>query len=151
MLVACGNNPNSKSLEDEVKPVKADTSDMLLGYDLDEDGIREDIEEYIKNLNITDTQKAATRFEAKILQDTLTVDTKDLASLKKSNQNMLAAINCMNSQFENYEDADAIGVSLEEKTFNTTLRLNTYKQYNAALAESELAIELPSGDSCQVF
>lgn len=151
MLTACDNNPKIKDLEGQARTVKSDKSEMLLGFDLDKDGIREDVEEYIKQLSITEVQKSAARFEAKVLQDTLMVDVEDSEALKRSNQNMMAAINCMNSQFEDYEEADAVGVALEDKTFNTSKRASAYKKYNSALAESELVIEIPTGDSCQVF
>lgn len=149
MLASCDNNPKIKPLEGEAKAVKADKSDMLLGYDLDKDGIREDIEEYIRTLSITDEQKAASRFEAKVLQSVLVVDTEDPDALKKSNKSMMAAINCMNSRFDDYEDADAIGVSLEDRTFNTSTRAAAYKKYNKAQEAAELVIEIPTGDSCE--
>lgn len=146
MLAACDNKPAPKDIEE---PVKADTSEMLLGYDLDKDGIREDVEEYIKSLSITDVQKAATRFEAKVLQDTLSVDIKNADALQANNKNMMDAIVCMNAQFENYEDADAIGISLEERTFNTSKRAAAYEAYNKALADLNLVIEIPTGNTCQ--
>lgn len=145
-LAACDNNPKSEDSADQVNTVNSET---LLGSDLDKNGIRDDVEDHIKQLSITEVQKSATRFEAKVLQDTLTVDVENPNAMKGSNQNMIAAINCMNSQFENYEEADAIGVTLEDMTFNTDQRASTYERYNSVLADSELAIEIPTGDSCQ--
>lgn len=140
MLASCDNSSNV---------LDGDNNTVLLGSDLDENGIRDDVETYITTLPITDTQKQAARFEAKALQQSLMVDTQKPAALQESSNLMVAAVNCINSRFDNYEDADAIGVSLEDKTFNTSERAAVYEKYNQAQVDADISIEIPTGDTCQ--
>lgn len=140
MLASCDNSSNV---------LDGDNNAVLLGSDLDENGIRDDVEIYIKNLSITDEQKQAARFEAKALQQTLGVDTNKTDDLQRGNEVMVAAISCINSRFENYEEADAVGVSLEGRTFNTSQRADAYEKYNQAQIDASLPIDIPIGDTCQ--
>lgn len=124
-------------------------SKSLLGVDADKNGIRDDVEVYINDRIISDTQKQAALFEAKVLQNILLADITNETALSDSNADMMAAIICMNSQFDDYEDAEALGVLLEEQTFNTEERAKAYDDYNKAQEEAGLIINIPSGDTCQ--
>ena len=136
-----------KKLEDEGKVPQLDRTDTLLGKDLNNNGIRDDIEKYIESRPITFMQKEASMFNAKLFQGILLTDTNDDKALRKNSQDMAASINCLVTRFDNIDDAISIVSSLESKTYNTKVRTMQYIRYNEA--QSGSVTELPSGDTCE--
>lgn len=151
LLTACDNTQTSQVDESAatVESSKTSNTSPSPSPELTKEGIRRDIKEYIESLPLSEEQRAAAKFEAKVLQDVLAVDINDEQAIQTSNNNMVDAVSCMNSQFENYEEADNIGISLENQTFDTPERSQIYQNYNEALAELDLVIELPSGNTCK--
>lgn len=142
-LSACGSGQDTTD--------KSTADNALLGIDANANGVRDDVEAYIEERSISDPQKQAALFEAKALQAIFSVDTTSEDALAASTSDMMAAIVCMNQQFDNPDDAEALGVLLEEQTFNTPDRNSVYDKYNQAQEKAGLIINIPSGDTCQTI
>lgn len=129
---------------------KLDRSASLIGPDVNVNGIRDDIEEYIDAKYASDEERSAARQSAKSFQGALSVDTTNNAEVKAASNKIANALNCIFTKF-NWESADnnplRVSAELEAISFNTKDRLNKYEQYNKALDGSSSSI--PDGDTCE--
>lgn len=156
MIASCTNNipkntsdTASKTEEVNTQPASSvvdnDTA-VLIGDDVNGNGIRDYIETAIDTLEINDNQKDAVKFSAKALQKTILIDVGDDAALKASSEQLMASIGCMSLRFADYEDNESLFFSLEDETFDTEARKAAYSRYN--IAQSGATVTLPTGNPC---
>ena len=134
-------------LEQSGQVVPLDRSDSLLGADLDNNGVRDDIDAYIKSLNLTSAQARAALQKAKALQMTLGVDVTDKTAVQKVGDIQMAGANCFVNVFAGSPAERQISQALESKTANTKIRVTKYLAYNSASSGS--VTTLPSADTCE--
>jgi len=104
LLIACGNDSDQKELILAQKIAKMEGSDELPSLErtdtvedieADKNGIRDDIDEYIKKTyQIEEQQKAVIQY-AKSLQASLLVDTEDKIAVKAIINDKTRAISCI--------------------------------------------------------
>jgi hypothetical protein len=114
------------------------------GPDVNNNGVRDDIEAYIAALQLTEVQKKAAMQDAKAMQMTLTVDTTDKAAVQKVGEIMMASSNCIGDRITNFTD---YSLKLESITANTKERAKQYIKFNTASSGS--VTSMPSGDTCE--
>jgi hypothetical protein len=136
-----------EKLEKDGQLPKLDRSSDLRGPDLDNNGIRDDIDDWIAAQPITDIQKKATQQMAKVQQAKLLVDLNDQSALQALGEKTAAAVVCMSDSFAPERQAGRdLGNQIEAITANTKERAKQYIAYNRARSGS--VTELPSGNSC---
>jgi hypothetical protein len=137
-----------EKLENDGQLPKLDRSSDLRGPDLDNNGIRDDIDAWIAAQPITDIQKKATQQMAKVQQAKLLVDLNDQSALQALGEKTAAAVVCMSDSFALERQAGRdLGNQIEAITANTKERAKQYIAYNRARSGS--VTELPSGNTCE--
>ena len=134
-------------LEKSGKTVALDRSDSLLGPDLNNNGVRDDIEAYIQTLQLTPSQLKAAMQRARSMQKSLAVDTNNKAEVQKVGELSMASSNCLFDEVTEGNKASEISNAIESKTANTKIRVMKYLAYNSASSGS--VTRLPSGDTCE--
>lgn len=125
-----------------------DRSSDIRGTDVDDNGIRDDIDAWIAMQPVTPPQRKALRQTARVLQRKLLVDLSDKASLDVLGIQTGAHIDCRHDMFEpDSATASAYGARLEAMTANTRQRAQRYLAYNCAVSGSWGTI--PPGDNCE--
>lgn len=140
LLTACGN--------DSSEPSKLDRTDTIGGVDADKNGIRDDIDIYIKKTYPIEEQQKAVIQYAKALQASLLVDKEDKVAVKALTNAKARAISCIFEKIPS-EQSRINGSIVEEIvgiTTNTKQRLLEYLALNKALDGT--VISLPSADIC---
>lgn len=161
-LTACGgsddstpsNNrdtpPTVQSLENSGEIPKLDRSAELLGSDSDNNGIRDDIDNYIA-IHFSETgEVAAATQAARANQSVLDTDLSNQTAVRQTNQKVSRATACIYDAFdESTASAQPAAVSrdLEAITYNTAERLEKYMEFNKALDGTSWS--LPEGNSCE--
>ncbi|GAA4027570.1 hypothetical protein [Actimicrobium antarcticum] len=129
---------------------RLDRSASLAGPDANNNGVRDDIDDYI-NTKFTDPkQRAAVLQDARTMQKAVLVDPTNKEASKAVSLEMMAAVNCVSSRFpdgQGLESASAIGAKIEAITTNTKPRLKAYLAFNKS--QDGTAISLPTGDTCE--
>jgi hypothetical protein len=120
-------------LEDSGALPKLDRSTSIAGPDVNNNGVRDDIEAYIAALQLIDVQKKALMQDAKVMQMTLTVDLTDKVALQKVGDALSASINCLSDNMPNFGEYSQ---KIESMTANTKERSKQYLKYNAARSGS---------------
>jgi predicted small lipoprotein YifL len=134
-------------LEQSGQIVPLDRSNSLLGPDVNNNGVRDDIEAYIGSLNLTPSQIKAALQKAKALQMTLAVDVTDTAAVQKVGEMQMAGAMCFARSFIGNPLDAQISHAIESKTANTKIRVTRYLAYNVARSGSVTTV--PSGDTCE--
>lgn len=122
----------------------------LEGVDDNKNGVRDDIDHYIqKKYSKKDHVSAMTQM-AISMQQSLIVDINDGIAVKKANQKVVEAINCIYSKFDrtagDEQPANAAKI-IESLTTNTKQRLLAYLAYNKALDGTSWST--PEGNTCE--
>lgn len=112
-----------------------------------DDGIRADVDNYIKSLPITPIQKATIRYDATLFQKVLTVDLKDDGAVTALSQEMANSLNCIESRFDDMIESMNVLSEIERMTFNTVDKSDKYTLYSQT--QSTADINLPAGDTCK--
>jgi hypothetical protein len=120
-------------LEDSGALPKLDRSTSIAGPDVNNDGVRDDIEAYIAALQLTEVQKKAAMQKAKSLQMTLTVDLTDKVAVQKVGDALAASTNCLGASIA---DFSSMSEKIEGMTANTKERAKQYIKFNAASSGS---------------
>jgi len=121
----------------------------ISGPDLNNNGIRDDIEVYIAAQAYTPAQRQSMQQAAKAIANILRVNTIDQNELRASDLSLQKSINCAWSRFP---VSGAVTASTELKmiqkiTVNTKARVEVYAKYQIAMNGKVLAS--PQGDSCE--
>ena len=169
VLAACGSSSSSdggdqtpiedqtpaqkvQTLEKTGKLPKLDRTPTLAGPDTNGNGIRDDIDEYIKATFSNSKQVAAVNQLAKAFQNTILVDVTNKDAVRKVRTALTNASNCVHSTFPYDGSASTLNAStvvqrFEAMTPNTKVRMKAYLAYNKALDGS--VTRLPSEDTCE--
>jgi len=147
-LTACGGNSNAQTTQSpsgpeisagsQVRALEAagrlptlDRSDSLAGPDVNGNGVRDDIDQWISQQDGTAPQKQAMTQSAQALQHMLLVDLRDDAALQAAAEASADAVACMYDQFPDPQTPSIIGNRIEAFTANTEQRARRYMAYNA--------------------
>lgn len=138
------------ALEDAGIIPRLERNATLEGVDDNVNGVRDDIDQYIQT-NYPKKEHVSSLTQMAIsMQQTLLVDINDRIAVKKANQKVVEAINCIYSKFDRTvgEESPAIAsAKIESLTTNTKQRLLGYLAYNKALDGTSWAT--PDGDTCE--
>lgn len=157
LLTACDDNLNESTLTAAQKIQKMEnsgelpmleTTDTIEGIDTDKNGIRDDIDAYIKQTYPDEAQQKAVRQYARALQASLLVDKNDKIAVKAATNAKARAISCIFEKIPS-EQSRINGSIVEEilgATTNTKQRLLEYLALNKALDGT--VISLPNGEVC---
>lgn len=140
LLIACGN--------DSSEPPSLDRTDTIGGVDADKNGIRDDIDTYIKKTYPNYEQKKAVTQYARSLQASLLIDKDDKIAVKTASNTQARAISCIFEKIPS-EQTRINGSIVEEivgATTNTKQRLLNYIALNKALDGTVTSV--PSGEVC---
>jgi hypothetical protein len=162
-LSACGGGSSSKpqdteaaqtlarqiqSLEASGQIPKLDRSSGIRGPDVDNNGIRDDIDAWIAAQPISEKQKKAAQQMARVQQAKMLVDLSDNVALQVLGERTAAAVVCLRDIFvPNRQEGRDLGNKLEAITANTKERATRYIAYNRA--RSGTSGRLPEGNTCE--
>jgi hypothetical protein len=126
-----------KALEDSGKLPKLDRSTSIAGPDVNNNGIRDDIDAWIAALPISDVQKKAVQQDARVQQATLLVDLTSKSELKRIGDLIARSVQCMYFSFQpDYQQGFDLASQVEAITANTKERAMQYLAYNRARSGS---------------
>jgi hypothetical protein len=128
---------------------KLDRSDSLAGPDLDGNGVRDDVDAWIKS-NLTDPKQVAAAVQfAKVMQQAVLVDASNNSGTRIVGKNMSLAISCVFSRFpyEGSNSSSQIVKKMEALTSNTKYRLKAYLAYNRS--RDGTTSSSPIGETCE--
>lgn len=138
------------ALEDAGIIPRLERNATLEGVDDNANGVRDDIDQYIQT-NYPKKEHVSSLTQMAIsMQQTLLVDINDRIAVKKANQKVVEAINCIYSKFDRTvgeESPASASAKIESLTTNTKQRLLGYLAYNKALDGTSWAT--PDGDTCE--
>lgn len=131
------------SLEKSGSVLKQDRSSSLTGPDSNKNGIRDDIDQYIRsNYKNTEEIEAAERL-ARSIAAVLIVDQTNPEKMQNVSQEMGNSVDCAVLKIKRYSD---LINKLEALTFNTKGRAQVYIAYNKA--RSGTSTSMSSSDKC---
>lgn len=152
-ITSCAKNTPPNEAATEPAPATAPTinvptsdKDLLLGVDVNGNGIRDSVEAYIDSIVLTDNQRSVTKYSAKVLQNTILIDTNDPAALQASSHQQMKYIACMALRFNSYEETTSILDLITLRTIDNEARAEAYKRYNTA--QLGAATQIPVGNPC---
>lgn len=143
MLTACGGGGNSAStpqgaieqLESTGELPKLEREPSLAGIDVNGDGVRDDIEQYISRTYSEPAQRKAAMQMARVYQRMLSADTNAATAVESVVVASARAVDCV---FDVFPGAQGSGVvrTLEALSTNTKTRLKAYLAFNMAASGS---------------
>ncbi|WP_159737614.1 hypothetical protein [Vibrio atypicus] len=128
--------------------------DTLKGVDADENGIRDDIDEFINALVIPEDERGFYQQSARYTQTVFDYDYSGGTEIDTEIAYAHAlkydvVINCMIQLNLDWDDATGSEELLFAMTLNTKLRSEHYVYYNKVLDGSAFEITEPTGDDCE--
>lgn len=127
-----------------------DRTDSLTGPDLDGNGVRDDVDAWIKSKLTDPKQIAAAMQSAKVIQRAILVDKSSKVEVRAVGLALARAVHCV-SILSPADGSTSILQEVDEKiesiSTNTKARLKAYLEYNRARNGS--ATTLPSGNTCE--
>jgi hypothetical protein len=125
-----------------------DRSASLAGPDVDRNGVRDDVDAYIKK-NYTDPKEVAAVMQmAKGMQAAVLVDPKDKAATTLVSDNLDRGIQCAIDSFVDHAKASQAMRAIEAITPNTKRRLLAYLAYNHSQDGTVSEDFLPGTNTC---
>lgn len=123
-----------------------DRDSTLYGVDSDSNGIRDDIDLFIKNENLTPVQVKALNQMAASLQEQVSVDIDDGNAITIAAENGTRALNCVVKTFQDFSLTKKYSKTLQAYTANTYERTQNYLRYNHKLDGT--VSSLPTENTC---
>jgi hypothetical protein len=137
-----------KALEDSGKLPKLDRSTSIAGSDVNNNGIRDDIDAWIAALPITDVQKKAAQQAARNVQASLLADLSNKVELNRLGDLSMRSVNCLGDVFKpNYQQGLDLSGQIEAITANTKERAKQYIAFNRAVSGS--VVSSVPGNTCE--
>ena len=136
-----------KNLERTNQLPLPDQSDTLAGFDLNQDGVRDDIERLIDMQPVTDKQKELLTEKAKWLQEVMALDLSDQQSVNRQGEKSSLNAVCLMHGFEDTSDAAKYSRLITSQTMSTFERIQKYEAYNASRDGS--VSHLPNISKCK--
>ncbi len=126
-------------------------SASVAGTDANADGVRDDVEAYIRTqyASASAPQRTAALQYARGMQAALLVDPADGTAVKAVKRQLSRANHCLYARFDSSSAVQpaAVGAQLRAVTTNTKARLLAYLAYSKALDGTSWA--MPEGDTCE--
>jgi len=122
-----------------------DRSSDIAGPDLDGNGVRDDLDDYVASLPDTESQKRALRQGFRTLRQAILIDTADKNAVLDVMKKSSASVWCIYSQYDS--DAGKKSNDVEKYSINTKARFKAYAAFNSA-ASGHSAV-MPRGDGCE--
>jgi len=132
-----------KQLEDSGAIPKLDRSDTLAGTDSDNNGIRDDVDDYINKKYTNPKEKAAAQQMARAYQKILLVDKNDIKKVTEVDKRVGDAVICAVDTAPN----KGILSDIKAVTLNTKQRVKEFFKYDNLLDGT--VSSLPQGDTCE--
>lgn len=121
-------NLASCNIENNSNTPKLDHSSTLKGIDKNNNGIRDDIDLYLIDKKLSNTQLKTTQQYARVLQEMITVNLNNQSAIDKIETKATNTTQCL---FDNLDmNAIPLITELEMLTANTKQRLQAYLLYN---------------------
>ena len=118
-----------RELEESGAIPALDRSATIQGDDANNDGVRDDIEEYIESLPDTATKKSALKQLHKALLSAMKAASSDSAVVRNdAAKKILDAVNCLHYTYP--DDYSSQIKNIQKITINTPLRFDAYIEYN---------------------
>ncbi|QKV54442.1 hypothetical protein [Comamonas antarctica] len=125
-------------LENAGKLPILDRSDSLAGPDINANGVRDDIDRYIDSKPGTQAQKNSLKALSRVLNQAMTVDTKDPNALRSVANSLNTSVGCMWKAYP-AGAASPLGDEIEKLTVNTRARYDAYMRFNSAMNGSVIS------------
>jgi len=123
-----------------------DRSTSLLGPDVDGNGVRDDIDQYIEGLPDTALQKGSLRQISKAIAHAMEAAVNGTSSdLKGASTAIGSAVHCIWDRYDTDTASNKVK-TIEQLTVNTRTRFDAYERYNSGRSGS--SSRLPRGDTC---
>jgi len=137
-----------KQLENKGIIPRLDRSAELLGPDEDNNGIRDDIDKYIRKTFKDEKQRKAVEQYARNMQKALTIEENDREAAIVLDEEDSRAYNCLRFIYglKNHDKYSRIVNNIHSLTLNTKARSLQYLKYDALLDGTTTS--LPRGDTC---
>ena len=146
--------PNNFSLKEQIALLEKngqlpalEESDSVLCTNINNNGVRDDIEAFITRLQLPEKKARAALQKAKAIQLTLSVDTNDKAALQRVGETGIASCKCLFYSIPDGQIANQLSRAIESKTPNTKIRATKYLAYNSSRSGS--VTTLPADDTCE--
>lgn len=123
------------------------TDNTILGTDSNNNGVRDDVENYIQSLPDTSAQKSALTQTSSAISQAMVVDTANQTSVIAATNKTAAAIKCIYASYNDAEEASNKVADMRKLTVNTTERIAAYENFN--ISASGTSSVLPQGDGCE--
>ncbi|WP_159651045.1 hypothetical protein [Vibrio atypicus] len=128
--------------------------DTLKGVDANENGIRDDIDEFINALVIPENERGFYQQSARHLQTVFDYDYSagtevDTEVAELHSEKLLPIIHCLEQLGLDWDDAVGTKDTVHALTLNTKLRSQHYASYNKALDGTGVEFSEPTGDDCE--
>jgi hypothetical protein len=117
----------------------------VAGPDLDNNGVRDDIDTYINALPDSSDQKSALRQISRGISNAMLVDTTNQSALTDATKKIANAAACAHTQYES-ATASKKNSEIEKLTVNTKIRFQAYEKFSAAISGTSFV--LPQGGGC---
>lgn len=148
VLTACSHSPAKSIRLDSFGLPVLDRTNTVAGIDSDQNGIRDDIQEYINATYPKPEQQKAVSQYARSLQAKLLVDPKDKYQVRASSNTSSKAMSCIYEKLPvgNSPQAARAVQEILSLTTNTKQRLMAYMAFDKAMDGA--VISLPTGKVC---
>lgn len=121
----------------------------IIGLDLDSDGIRDDVGQFIESSYTRTTEMAAARQFARAVQAAVLAGSREPRMTRLISLQMSRALNCVYVSFAgnaSMTHPESVIETVRSLTTNTPERLNAYLAF--AKSQDDTAYDLPRGASC---
>jgi hypothetical protein len=135
-----------KQLEADGALPELDTSDSLPGPDDDSNGIRDDIDRYLDNLDVSEKEKLSLSQYAVGLQRVQSAEEMTPEVAEDITESYMPSYFCMSLLSEDFEATRQVSNKLSAYTANTPSRTERFLEYNEAMDGS--AVDVPSPTEC---
>ena len=122
-----------------------DRLDAVVGFDYDLNGVRDDVDSFIRSLPDSELQKKSLEQTAVAFSQIFFTDIANYTSLLQTSKRISDSVSCVHHRYPSTL-ASKRAMKLEKVYFNTEPRLVIYGNYNSALSGSTSLS--PRGNGC---
>lgn len=117
----------------------------VAGPDMDNNGVRDDIDAFINSLPDTLSQKAALRQISSAIRNAMLFDTTDQNALVAASNKISNGSACIHSTYDS-SNASSRNLEIEKLTVNTKVRFIAYERFSRSIRGTSFV--LPEGNGC---
>ena len=134
-----------KTAEQSGELPKLNRGASVAGPDINNNGVRDDIDAYIDSLPDSVEQKAALRQASAAITQAMVIDAADQNALANALKQIASASACLHARYDSLT-ASSKNLEMEKLTVNTKERFAAYEAFNNAASGHSFV--LPQGDGC---